>query len=59
MKDALKELVDLIDLLNLEPSETELSIEFFDRAVIEAHQQGLISDEECDCFAAYLNGVAT
>jgi hypothetical protein len=58
MNAILNELCDLVDVLNLEPRYTELSIEFFDRAVVEAHQTGLISDEECDLFAAYLNGVA-
>jgi len=58
MRDILSELVDLVDVLNLQPRDTELSIEFFDRAVCEAHQQGLITDDECAAYAAYLEGVA-
>lgn len=54
MNAIIDELVDLVDVLNLEMRDTELSIEFFDRAVCEAHQQGLITDEECEAFATYL-----
>ena len=58
MKAIMDELIDLVDVLNIEPRDTELGIEFFDRAVCEAHQLGLINDEECDAFAGWLSEVA-
>jgi hypothetical protein len=54
----MNELIDLVNLLNLEPRDTELGFEFFDRAVEEAHRKGLINDDEVDAFAAYLEGFA-
>lgn len=53
-----QQLVDLVDVLNLEPSDSELSIEFFDRAVIAGIETGLLNDGEADALAGYLNEVA-
>ena len=54
MKHALQQLVDLVDILNMEPSEHEVSIDFFDRAIQSGLERGLLRDVEADEMVAQL-----